>query len=851
MSRHLEGPCQAVRMPSTRKKNPEGGTWWAPHARAWWIGVLFMVGSACFALGATPGYASAVGSQADDITYFVGSLFFTSAAFLQFRQAGTSLDRWACGVQLVGTLFFNVSTGHALITNLSAAEVDKMVWRPDAFGSICFLVASELALIAVGHRWVSWRPRLLSWWIAMLNLAGSVAFGVAAVASYVIVDSGYVAERNPCEFGHVRRGSVFLRRRVALVAGPAARNLTGRAPYARGRVEKLRGSRSSPCRRSWRSRSRSPSPTRRSSCWRCPTSTARSTSRSSRCRGRSPRTTSRSSSARSRCLPLERRVRGHVLAGIGLAVFAGASLVVRVRDVVPRVDRGPHRARPRRRARARRRGPGPRRASAATTSTRFAIWAFAGTIGAALGPALGGFLTQLFSWRSIFLVQAPLAALALVAIFDRARARGRDPAAHARAAGARGLANIGFLLVVRRARRRAVPRGAACSSSCGDGRRSRARSSSARCPSARSRSAGSVPHAPVAARRGRRRCRARGRTRRARVPPRGHGGLGRARARRVRTRPRLARRRARSGRGARVDSPASGPRRSASRPGTRASCSRSRSSRRCCRRASEPAPLDATRATTARGPRRADLAAQQGVARARPPRRRRPTRRGARCPIRPRRSTSTARTRTTNMRDDTRRCRRRDPRHVHPRVPIVVPHRRVVRRRAPRSSRSLLPAARRVARATGTRCRSRPRSWCSSSSLVAAEFRAGARDFGTRHVRRPVPRARRSVPAGQRHRRHAATHLAVGDRRRGVQARNEPRGADPVARARERLRRQGALDQADARGRAPRRSRARPSTTPIIATRFPGFVATGCKFLAEHAPIDWILGRINIPFLEN
>ena len=31
----------------------------------------------------------------------------------------------------------------------------------------------------------------------------------------------------------------------------------------------------------------------------------------------------------------------------------------------------------------------------------------------------------------------------------------------------------------------------------------------------------------------------------------------------------------------------------------------------------------------------------------------------------------------------------------------------------------------------------------------------------------------------------------------------------------------------------------------------PGFVATGLKFLAQRAPIDWILGRVNIPFLEN
>ena len=36
------------------------------------------------------------------------------------------------------------------------------------------------------------------------------------------------------------------------------------------------------------------------------------------------------------------------------------------------------------------------------------IWALAGVIGAAVGPAAGGVLTQLLGWESIFLVQAPL-----------------------------------------------------------------------------------------------------------------------------------------------------------------------------------------------------------------------------------------------------------------------------------------------------------------------------------------------------------------------------------------------------------------------------------------------------------
>jgi predicted MFS family arabinose efflux permease len=47
-----------------------------------------------------------------------------------------------------------------------------------------------------------------------------------------------------------------------------------------------------------------------------------------------------------------------------------------------------------------------------------ALWAAAGTFGAAVGPALGGVLTQLLDWRAIFAFQAPVALAALVAAFE-------------------------------------------------------------------------------------------------------------------------------------------------------------------------------------------------------------------------------------------------------------------------------------------------------------------------------------------------------------------------------------------------------------------------------------------------
>jgi predicted MFS family arabinose efflux permease len=50
-----------------------------------------------------------------------------------------------------------------------------------------------------------------------------------------------------------------------------------------------------------------------------------------------------------------------------------------------------------------------------------AVWATAGATGAALGPALGGILTQLVSWQSIFLIQVPIALAAAVPILTVAR----------------------------------------------------------------------------------------------------------------------------------------------------------------------------------------------------------------------------------------------------------------------------------------------------------------------------------------------------------------------------------------------------------------------------------------------
>ena len=169
-----------------------------------WMGWLFAIGSACFALGVPMSLATSLSPTVAAATFFVGSIFFTSASSIQLKCAwragdgGASLTRsqallsrqpaWTSAwIQWIGTLAFNVTTFWGLVEASGTQSVsNQVIWRPDAVGSILFLVSSAIAFMPDVRRHRHGHARDRSWAISALNMLGSIFFGISAIGAYVV-----------------------------------------------------------------------------------------------------------------------------------------------------------------------------------------------------------------------------------------------------------------------------------------------------------------------------------------------------------------------------------------------------------------------------------------------------------------------------------------------------------------------------------------------------------------------------------------------------------------------------------------------------------------------------------------
>ncbi|TQK31455.1 hypothetical protein [Arthrobacter sp. SLBN-53] len=185
---------------------------------------LFAIGSTFFAVATVPGFATMAGAGASNVLCFVGSWFFTTAAWMQLRLSDRSIGWWSAAIQFIGTVLFNLSTGAAVSVHTIHAERHD-VWVPDAAGSAAFLISGILAVLTVG--W--WAPKSVDWQVGWINLVGCVAFGVSAAGAFVTT-AGVTADAWLANLGTFVGALCFL---TAALLPPQARRAGG-ASRSRG-----------------------------------------------------------------------------------------------------------------------------------------------------------------------------------------------------------------------------------------------------------------------------------------------------------------------------------------------------------------------------------------------------------------------------------------------------------------------------------------------------------------------------------------------------------------------------------------------------------------------------------------
>ncbi len=161
----------------------------------------FMIGSALFAVGTAVGIWELGTANLTNVLCFVGAWFFTAAGLMQVILSGNAIVPvsygagkmfravWlAAAIQSFGTIMFNISTSAALTAKTVRAE-ERLVWNPDAGGSVAFLVSAVFVYLAYyRERSTLWEPQQSGWWSAHINMIGCVAFAASAVGAFVLTD---------------------------------------------------------------------------------------------------------------------------------------------------------------------------------------------------------------------------------------------------------------------------------------------------------------------------------------------------------------------------------------------------------------------------------------------------------------------------------------------------------------------------------------------------------------------------------------------------------------------------------------------------------------------------------------
>jgi hypothetical protein len=203
-----------LRVSSSGEQDLHRSPWlrfWAPHRLAWWISMVFVVGSVFFVLGAAASLVprafpseSAMSTFAESC-YFLGATLYTVSIYAQlletinadksiapdrstrkpkqfrwFAFEITHLEFLVPFVLLLGSLVFNYETVFAL--GSSIGWLPKLgLWVSSMLGSLLFLASGVLQFVEAGHGYAKFDPSNVSCWIALLFVLGSIGFVIGSL----------------------------------------------------------------------------------------------------------------------------------------------------------------------------------------------------------------------------------------------------------------------------------------------------------------------------------------------------------------------------------------------------------------------------------------------------------------------------------------------------------------------------------------------------------------------------------------------------------------------------------------------------------------------------------------------
>jgi hypothetical protein len=171
------------------------------------IATRFIIGAGLFFLASLLSLLNIGSAFTQNLIYFIGSAFFTLAAYLQYLQSINNsedihlrdsstpwrwwawlpqrIDFWVVFTQLIGTIFFNFNTFDGFVSHTTEESLVG-IWMPDTLGSILFLISGALGVIEFNHHLVFWPRRSLQSSITIINFWGCVLFMGSAIVALVV-----------------------------------------------------------------------------------------------------------------------------------------------------------------------------------------------------------------------------------------------------------------------------------------------------------------------------------------------------------------------------------------------------------------------------------------------------------------------------------------------------------------------------------------------------------------------------------------------------------------------------------------------------------------------------------------